>query len=287
MMSNGEQKRPANREPEQGRSLRSAPSTPLKAAEQQTPPRSESLNSLPKIPSGNSPYVKAKHVQLVDKDPNRAISLFWAAINSGDRVNSALKDMAIAMKQVGRADEAVEAIKSFRYLCSADAQESLDNVLLDLYKRCGRMDEQIELLEHKLKLIEEGLVFGGKRTKIARSQGKKFLLSIDQERSSILKSWTEDKSGLTVRIAKWTENTIRFVAGEFGLGSPPERKVPNCRSTLQPWNGRCAVVSFNQHVNTALLHQRGPCLQPYRGVHFVVFSVLAMNRPFSAILPPN
>ncbi len=73
-------------------------------------------------------------MQLVDKDPDRAIALFWAAINAGDRVDSALKDMAIVMKQQNRPEEAIEAIKSLRMRCSDQAQESLDNVLLDLYK---------------------------------------------------------------------------------------------------------------------------------------------------------
>ena len=73
-------------------------------------------------------------LQLIDKDPSKAISLFWSAINAGDRVDSALKDMAIVMKQLDRSDEAIEAIKSFRHLCPYDSQESLDNVLVELYK---------------------------------------------------------------------------------------------------------------------------------------------------------
>ena len=70
----------------------------------------------------------------MDKDPEKAIPLFWSAINAGDRVDSALKDMAIVMKQQNRAEEAIEAIKSLRHRCSDQAQESLDNILLDLYK---------------------------------------------------------------------------------------------------------------------------------------------------------
>lgn len=38
------------------------------------------------------------------------------------------------MKQLNRSDEAIEAIKSFRHLCPFDSQESLDNVLIELYK---------------------------------------------------------------------------------------------------------------------------------------------------------
>ena len=76
-------------------------------------------------------------LQLVQKDPELAIVLFWKAINAGDRVDSALKDMAVVMKQLDRTEEAIEAIKSFRSLCSKHAQESLDNVLIDLYKVHG------------------------------------------------------------------------------------------------------------------------------------------------------
>eukprot|EP00898_Chlorokybus_atmophyticus_P004255 jgi/Chlat1/4830/Chrsp31S04868 len=139
-----------------------------------------------KVPSGDGPYVRAKRVQLVEKDPDRAIALFWAAINAGDRTDSALKDMAIVMKQQGRAEEAIEAVRSFRDRCSAAAQESLENVLLDLYKRCGRLEDQVDLLQHKLKMIEQGAAFNGKRTKTARSQGRKFQVSIVQEQTRLL-----------------------------------------------------------------------------------------------------
>ncbi|XP_043720454.1 protein SULFUR DEFICIENCY-INDUCED 1-like [Telopea speciosissima] len=146
----------------------------------------EPFHVIHKVPSGDSPYVRAKYVQLVLKDPEAAIVLFWKAINAGDRVDSALKDMAVVMKQQDRAEEAIEAIKSFRDCCSKQAQESLDNVLIDLYKKCGRIDEQIELLKQKLRLIYQGEAFNGKPTKTARSHGKKFQVSIKQETSRIL-----------------------------------------------------------------------------------------------------
>ncbi|GMY06118.1 protein SULFUR DEFICIENCY-INDUCED 1-like [Fagus crenata] len=139
-----------------------------------------------KVPYGDSPYVKAKHAQLVEKDPEAAIVLFWKAINAGDRVDSALKDMAVVMKQLDRTEEAIEAIKSFRILCSKTAQDSLDNVLIDLYKKCGKIEEQIELLKRKLRLIYQGEAFNGKPTKTARSHGKKFQVSVKQEISRLL-----------------------------------------------------------------------------------------------------
>ncbi|PKU73919.1 hypothetical protein MA16_Dca024546 [Dendrobium catenatum] len=162
---------------------RSAPSSPLKPIGRT---KSDTFHIAHKVPVGDTPYVKAKRVQLVEKDPVRAIALFWAAINAGDRVDSALKDMAIVMKQQNRTEEAIEAIKSLRSRCSDQSQESLDNILLDLYKRCGRLDDQIALLRHKLLLIQQGLAFNGKRTKTARSQGRKFQVSIEQEATRLL-----------------------------------------------------------------------------------------------------
>ncbi|GMI70000.1 Sulfur Deficiency Induced 2 [Hibiscus trionum] len=141
---------------------------------------------LHKLPAGDSPYVRAKHVQLVDKDPEAAIGLFWKAIKAGDRIDSAVKDMAVVMKQQDRSEEAIGAINSFRDRCSKQAQESLDNVLIDLYKKCGRIEEQIQLLKQKLRMIYHGEAFNGKPTKTARSHGKKFQVTIKQETSRIL-----------------------------------------------------------------------------------------------------
>ncbi|KAI4299719.1 hypothetical protein L6164_033150 [Bauhinia variegata] len=164
-----------------------APAVPLSERRRSSPANKGDLfHVIHKVPSGDSPYVKAKQVQLVDKNPGKAISMFWAAINAGDRVESALKDMALVMKQLDRSDEAIEAIKSFRHLCPSDSQESLDNILVELYKRSGRIDEEIAMLEHKLKQIEDGGTFVGKRTRQGRSLGKKVQITIEQEISRIL-----------------------------------------------------------------------------------------------------
>ncbi|KAF5784802.1 putative tetratricopeptide-like helical domain superfamily [Helianthus annuus] len=146
----------------------------------------EDFHIIHKVPYGDGPYVKAKHAQLVERDQEGAIVWFWKAINAGDRVESALKDMAVVMKQLDRTEEAIEAIKSFRCLCPKSSQESLDNVLIDLFKKCGKVDEQIALLKQKLRMIYRGEVFNGKPTKTARSHGKKFQVSVRQETSRIL-----------------------------------------------------------------------------------------------------
>ncbi|XP_058198647.1 protein SULFUR DEFICIENCY-INDUCED 1-like [Rhododendron vialii] len=148
--------------------------------------KEEPYHVIHKVPCGDGPYVKAKHAQLVQKDLEGAIVWFWKAINAGDRVDSALKDMAVVMKQMDRTEEAIEAIKSFRGRCSKQSQESLDNVLIDLYKKCGKADEQIVLIKQKLRLIYQGEAFNGKPTKTARSHGKKFQVSVRQETSKLL-----------------------------------------------------------------------------------------------------
>ncbi|KAI3962380.1 hypothetical protein MKW92_050825 [Papaver armeniacum] len=151
------------------RPSKSAPCSPVKPIGNKGI-RSEPFHIIHKVPLGDTPYVIAKN--LVDKDPERAIPLFWAAINAGDRQN--------------RAEEAIEAIKSLRSQCSDQAQESLDNILLDLYKfsaiwvklcnfcccRDVELDDQIGVLKHKLLLIQQGMAFNGRRTKTAPSQGR-------------------------------------------------------------------------------------------------------------------
>ncbi|KAL6659504.1 hypothetical protein ACP70R_003544 [Stipagrostis hirtigluma subsp. patula] len=153
-----------------------------------TPPSSGGCSSRPPRPPSalDSPYVRAKQAQLVEKDPNKAVPLFWAAINSGDRIESALKDMANVLKQANRAEEAVEAIRSFRDRCPHEAQESLDNVLLDLYKKCGRTEEQIEMLTMKLRIVDEELASGRWKTKLSKSHGRVVYLSLRDEKARLL-----------------------------------------------------------------------------------------------------
>ncbi|KAJ6338900.1 hypothetical protein OIU76_008374 [Salix suchowensis] len=160
-----------------------------------------------KVPAGDGPYVKAKHAQLVQKDPEAAIVWFWKAINAGDKVDSALKDMAVVMQQIDRAEEAIEAVKSFRGRCSKQAQESLDNVLIDLYKKCGKVEEQIEMIKRKLRSIYQGEAFNGKPTKTARSHGKE-VTSVCQARDL-------------------------QIAGKLGLGLYAKNELHSSRGSVQ------------------------------------------------------
>ncbi|XP_048544596.1 protein POLLENLESS 3-like isoform X2 [Triticum urartu] len=137
-------------------------------------------------PAVDSPYLRAKQAQLIEKDPNKAVPLFWAAINSGERIESALKDMATVLKQANRAEEAIEAIRSFRHRCPNEAQESLDNILLDLYKKCGRTKEQIEMLTVKLRMVDEDLASGRWKAKLSKSHGRVVYLSLRDEKARLL-----------------------------------------------------------------------------------------------------
>ncbi|ESQ37945.1 hypothetical protein EUTSA_v10029521mg, partial [Eutrema salsugineum] len=53
-------------------------------------------------------------------------------------------------------------------------------------KKCGRTEEQVELLKQKLQMIYQGEAFNGKPTKTARSHGKKFQVMVEKETSKIL-----------------------------------------------------------------------------------------------------
>ncbi|CAI5516994.1 unnamed protein product [Closterium sp. Naga37s-1] len=200
----------------------------------------DAFHVIHKVPVGDSPYVRAKHVQLVDKDPVRAIALFWSAINAGDRVDSALKDMAIVMKQQNRPEEAIEAIRSLRHKCSEVAQESLDNVLLDLFKRCGRLDDQVALLKHKLDMIRQGVAFNGKRTKTARSQGKKFQVSIEQEATRLLGNlgWAYMQQGNYVAAESVYRKALRVEADSnkvcnLGICLMKQARIVEARALLE------------------------------------------------------
>ncbi|KAH0894409.1 LOW QUALITY PROTEIN: hypothetical protein HID58_056838, partial [Brassica napus] len=73
--------------------------------------KSDPFHIIHKNPFGDCPYSQACAKHLVCKDSNQA------AINAGDRVDSALNDMFVVMKQLNWSDEGVEAIMSFGYLC--------------------------------------------------------------------------------------------------------------------------------------------------------------------------
>ena len=67
-----------------------------------------------------------------------------------------------------------------------------------LVKRSGRIDEEIAMLHHKLKQIEDGLTFVGRTTKQARSQGKKIQITAEQEISRFFLNIKDLRLSLTI-----------------------------------------------------------------------------------------
>jgi hypothetical protein len=56
-------------------------------------------------------------------------------------------------------------------------------VHVPVLQRAGRIEDEIEMLQSKLRRMDEGIAFNGKRTKTARTQGKKVQITVEQERS--------------------------------------------------------------------------------------------------------
>jgi tetratricopeptide (TPR) repeat protein len=103
------------------------------------------------VPKGSNPYARAKRVQLVEKDLERAAQLLRDAIGQGDNVESAVKDLATLLAQLGRPEEAVQVLEKNRSRISN--QQSVDNMLIGLYQieSVGQYDKSIALIQKKLK----------------------------------------------------------------------------------------------------------------------------------------
>ncbi len=83
-------------------------------------------------------------------------------------------------------------------------------------QRCGRLDDQIALLKHKLHLINQGMAFNGKRTKTARSLGKKFQVSIEQEATRLLVSHNSSGTLLVKKLQADPEVVRNWLCNIFG-----------------------------------------------------------------------
>ena len=100
------------------------------------------------VPKGSNPYARAKQVQLIEKNLERAEKLFRTAIKQRDNWESAVKDLAMLLDQQGRAEEAIELLEKYRGVFSG--KQSLDNLLIRLYSKAEHYDQAITLLNEKL-----------------------------------------------------------------------------------------------------------------------------------------
>jgi hypothetical protein len=95
--------------------------------------RKENKNNYP-IPKGDTPYSKAKKAEYIEKDLKTAEKYYKLAIETGDRAESAVKDLAGVMHQQGKTIEAIEFLKQHR---SIFIQEPLkyENLLINLRRQ--------------------------------------------------------------------------------------------------------------------------------------------------------
>ncbi|CAF1820078.1 unnamed protein product [Brassica oleracea] len=91
---------------------------------------------IPLDPKGFAFIQSMIRFQLVEKDPERAIPLFWSAINAGDRVDSALKDMAMDSPLTGKQTKTAGSQgKKFQVSFEQEATRLLGNLGWALMQR--------------------------------------------------------------------------------------------------------------------------------------------------------
>ena len=103
------------------------------------------------VPRGKNPYARAKRVQLIEKDLDKAVSYFQQAIREGDNVDSAVKDLAGLEAQRGNPIESIRILQERRKRVSD--RRSVDNMLINFHYKAGQYDEAVKLLAAKLRRV--------------------------------------------------------------------------------------------------------------------------------------
>lgn len=101
------------------------------------------------LPKGEGPYAQAKRAQLVDQNLVKAEQLYRQALTQGDKVESAVKDLASLLQQRGDSNEAIELVLQQRKRLKA-RPTPYDNLLATLFQHAGRHEEAIETLRELL-----------------------------------------------------------------------------------------------------------------------------------------
>ncbi|OMJ73595.1 hypothetical protein SteCoe_27670 [Stentor coeruleus] len=86
------------------------------------------------IPKGDSAYALAKNAEYKDRDLDTAEYYYKLAISNGERVISAIKDLASLMHQRGKTEEACKFLDKNRHLFRAD-KEKFENLYKTLEKQ--------------------------------------------------------------------------------------------------------------------------------------------------------
>jgi excisionase family DNA binding protein len=107
------------------------------------------------LPTGANPYARAKRAELAEEDLEEAVTLYKNAIDSGDHVESAVKDLAMILDRLQRTEEAIAILKQYRN--KLNDQQKIDNVLILMYQKTRQHVAAIELLNKKLRLAKTDL----------------------------------------------------------------------------------------------------------------------------------
>lgn len=92
------------------------------------------LRPLQPLPRGDSAYAKAKKAEYTEKNLGKAEHFYKAAIQRGERIESAVKDLAGVLHQQGKTREACDFLQKYRKLFTDD-QTKYDNLLQNLQKQ--------------------------------------------------------------------------------------------------------------------------------------------------------
>lgn len=99
------------------------------------------MNSDSKLSRRRSPsrpthnyYNEAKHYEYVERNLPKAVEYYYLAIEHGDKADSAIKDLAAALHQLGRTKQAVDFLRNHRQAYRGDL-EKYDNLIINLAKQ--------------------------------------------------------------------------------------------------------------------------------------------------------
>lgn len=100
------------------------------------------------IPKGDSAYSRAKRAEYIDKNLKVAEKYYKIAIQTNDRAESAIKDLAGVMHQQGKTIEAIDFLKDHRSLFTQDPskyENLLTNLRRQIVQRGNRLNKHLKI----------------------------------------------------------------------------------------------------------------------------------------------
>jgi hypothetical protein len=82
---------------------------------QPSPKNSRPIKTLP-LPKGESTYAQAKRAEYAEKNLIKAEILYRKAISEGDRIESAVKDLASLLHQLGKSQDGLRLLRKYKRL---------------------------------------------------------------------------------------------------------------------------------------------------------------------------